>query len=236
MKNLILVRHGQSVWNLSNRFTGWIDVELTEEGKKEAEKSGELIKNLNIPIVKYFSSPQKRAYETLSLILKRLGNDNTHIIKAWQLNERHYGKLTSLNKKDTEDKYGKAQVFKWRRSWNISPPAMEEDDLNYKKIINSYPDIPKDKFPKSESLQETYNRVIPYFDKTIYPTVEKNHVIISAHGNSLRALYKKIFNISDSNIVNLNIPTGNPLLIEFKNISEVKQFRYLDETRSEKIL
>ena len=207
MKNLILIRHGESVWNLENKFTGWFDVGLTQKGKEEAEIAGKLIKNLNIEINKYFTSCQKRAYETLFLIIKKL-EDKKEIIKAWELNERHYGNLTGLNKKEMEDKFGSDQVFKWRRSWDIAPPAIEANNPYYKKI----------------------------FEEKIYPLIEKNNIIISAHGNSLRALYKKIFNISEKNICELNIPTGNPLLIEFKNSKEIKNFKYLDKNREKKII
>ena len=233
MKNLILIRHGESIWNLENRFTGWFDVELTPKGKEEAETAGKLIKNLNIEINKYFTSYQKRAVETLSLAIKKLEGEK-EIIKAWELNERHYGNLTGLNKKETEDKFGSDQVFKWRRSWNIAPPDIEMSNPYYNKILNSYKNIPANKIPKSESLKDTFNRSVPYFEETIYPLIEKNNV--SAHGNSLRALCKKIFNISEKNICELNIPTGNPLLIEFKNSKEIKNFKYLDKNREKKII
>ena len=235
MKNLILIRHGESVWNLENRFTGWFDVDLSEKGKEEAETAGKLIKNLNIEINKYFTSYQKRAVETLSLAIKKLEGEK-EIIKAWELNERHYGNLTGLNKKETEDKFGSDQVFKWRRSWNIAPPDIEMSNPYYNKILNSYKNIPANKIPKSESLKDTFNRSVPYFEETIYPLIEKNNIIVSAHGNSLRALCKKIFNISEKNICELNIPTGNPLLIEFKNSKEIKNFKYLDKNREKKII
>ena len=137
MKNLILIRHGESVWNLENRFTGWFDVGLTQKGKEEAETAGKLIKNLNIEIDKYFTSYQKRAYETLFLIIKKL-EDKKEIIKAWELNERHYGNLTGLNKKEMEDKFGSDQVFKWRRSWDVPPPAIEANNPYYNKINQNY--------------------------------------------------------------------------------------------------
>ena len=235
MKNLILIRHGESVWNLENRFTGWFDVDLSEKGKEEAETAGKLIKNLNIEINKYFTSYQKRAYETLFLIIKKK-EDKKEIIKAWELNERHYGNLTGLNKKEVENKFGSDQVFQWRRSWDVAPPAIETNNPYYNKIVDSYKNIPKNKIPKSESLKDTFNRSVPYFEEKIYPLIEKNNIIISAHGNSLRALYKKIFNISEKNICELNIPTGNPLLIEFKNSKEIKNFKYLDKNREKKII
>ena len=235
MKNLILIRHGESVWNLENRFTGWFDVDLTQKGKEEAETAGKLIKNLNIEINKCFTSCQKRAIETLSLVIKKL-EGKKEIIKAWELNERHYGNLTGLNKKETENKFGSDQVFKWRRSWDIAPPAIQINNPYYNKILNGYKNIPEKKIPKSESLKDTFNRSVPYFEEKIYPLIEKNDIIISAHGNSLRALCKKIFNISEKNICELNIPTGNPLLIEFKNSKEVKNFKYLDKNREKKII
>ena len=169
------------------------------------------------------------------MIIKKL-EDKKEIIKAWELNERHYGNLTGLNKKEMEDKFGSDQVFQWRRSWNIAPPAIETNNPYYNKIFDSYKNIPKNKIPKSESLKDTFNRSVPYFEEKIYPLIEKNNIIISAHGNSLRALYKKIFNISEKNICELNIPTGNPLLIEFKNSKEIKNFKYLDKNREKKII
>ena len=235
MKNLILIRHGESIWNLENRFTGWFDVDLTQEGKKEAETAGKLIKNLNIEINKCFTSCQKRAIETLSLVIKKL-EAKKEIIKAWELNERHYGNLTGLNKKETENKFGSDKVFKWRRSWDIAPPAIQMSNPYYDKILNAYKNIPENKIPKSESLKDTFNRSVPYFEEKIHPLIEKNNIIISAHGNSLRALCKKIFNISEKNICELNIPTGNPLLIEFKNSKEIKNFKYLDKNREKKII
>ena len=237
MASLILVRHGQSIWNLQNRFTGWVDVDLSELGIREAQKSGELIKSLELDLNLYFTSYLKRAIKTLEVILKILKKNNTNIIKAWELNERHYGGLTGLNKDDAKKKLGEEQVKKFRRSWDISPPPMKDNDENNTKNDSIYNKIALDKIPVTESLKDTYNRVIPYFEKEIKQHIKKNkNVLISAHGNSLRALCKKILKISDEKIVELEIPTGNPLLIRFEENLEIKDYKYLNKKNAKKIL
>ena len=228
MNNLILVRHGQSFWNKERRFTGWADIGLTEEGKLEAERSGQLIKELNIEFHTYFTSQLKRAINSLEIILKILGKQNVEIIKSEALNERHYGGLTSLNKDETIKKYGYKQVQIWRRSFNIPPPPMDSQHP-YKDKINSQ--IP------CESLKDTFERVMPYYNKKIEPLISlKKNILIVFHGNSCRSLLKKIFNISTKKIVEFEIPTGNPLLIRFGENLEVKEYKYLDSKRSKKIL
>ncbi len=227
MNNLILVRHGQSQWNLQKRFTGWADIDLTEKGKLEAEYAGKLIKELNLEFHSYFSSELKRAINSLNIILKTLNKKNVKIFKTQALNERHYGGLTSLNKDDTIKKYGNDQVQVWRRSFNIPPPSMESSHP-YKKKINSN--------IKSESLKDTFDRVIPYYIKKIQPLIHsKKNILIVFHGNSCRALLMKILNISKKKIVQFEVPTGNPLLIKFKNL-KVQECKYLDQKRSKKIL
>ena len=227
MNNLILVRHGQSQWNLQKRFTGWADIDLTKKGKLEAEYAGKLIKELNLEFHSYFSSELKRAINSLNIILKTLNKKNVKIFKTQALNERHYGGLTGLNKDDTIKKYGNAQVQVWRRSFNIPPPPMESSHL-YKKKINSN--------IKSESLKDTFDRVIPYYIEKIQPLIHsKKNILIVFHGNSCRALLMKILNISKKKIVQFEVPTGNPLLIKFKNL-KVKECKYLDQKRSKKIL
>ena len=228
MNNLILVRHGQSFWNKERRFTGWADIGLTEEGKLEAERSGQLIKELNIEFHAYFTSQLKRAINSLEIILKILGKQNVEIIKSEALNERHYGGLTSLNKDETIKKYGHKQVQIWRRSFNIPPPPMNSQHP-YKDKINSQ--------ISSESLKDTFERVMPYYNKKIEPLISlKKNILIVFHGNSCRSLLKKIFNISNEKIVEFEIPTGNPLLIKFGKNLEVKEYKYLDSKRSKKIL
>jgi len=228
MNNLILVRHGQSLWNKERRFTGWADIDLTEEGKLEAKKAGELIKGLNIELHAYFTSKLKRAINSLEIILKTLNEKSVNIIKTEALNERHYGALTSLNKDEIIKKYGSKQVQIWRRSFDVSPPPMEELHP-YKKKINSN--------VLSESLKDTFNRVVPYYEESIKPIItSKKNILIVFHGNSIRALLMKIFNVSKEKINEFEIPTGNPLLVQFDDETKVKNFKYLDQKRSKKIL
>jgi len=236
MYYLILVRHGQSQWNLENKFTGWYDADLTEKGLKEAEKSGELIKQLNIKFDTAFTSLQKRAIKTLHEINKKLGSTITQITRAWELNERHYGALQGLDKNETKKKYGEAQVKIWRRSFDIPPPPMSRNDQNHPVFLDIYKNIDPKKIPDSESLKDTFNRAVPYFKKFIFPELKvKKKIIISAHGNSLRAICKDILNISDLAIVKLEIPTGNPIKIIFGEDLQIKNYEYLDKERAEKI-
>jgi len=234
MHNLILTRHGQSLWNKEKRFTGWADIDLTEKGKLEAELAGKLIKDLNIEIDAYFTSVQKRAVHTLKIILNILNKADSEITKVWEFNERHYGNLTGLNKDEMLKKHGKKQVQIWRRSFSIPPPPM--NPLHPYKEKTYYMNIPENKIPQSESLKDTFERVVPYYQKMVVPLISsKKNILISAHGNSLRALCKKIFNISEKNIINLEIPTGNPLLIQFENNLKIKDYKYLDSRRAKKI-
>ena len=234
MQNLILTRHGQSLWNKEKRFTGWADIDLSDRGKSEAELAGKLIKELNIEFDACFTSSLKRAANTLKIILNILNKEKSKIITAWEFNERHYGNLTGLNKDEILKKHGKKQVQTWRRSFSTLPPPMDFQNP-YRK--NIYTNISKKIMPKSESLKDTYERVVPYYQKNIEPLIlSKKNVLISAHGNSLRALCKKLFNVSEKNIINFEIPTGNPLLIQFKNNLEIKDFKYLDNNRAKKIL
>ena len=228
MNNLILVRHGQSKFNLERRFTGFYDVDLTSKGESEAKYAVELIKKLSFEFDAYFTSKLIRASNTLDIILKILNISNAQINKAWELNERHYGGLTGLNKDETIKKYGAEQVKIWRRSFDIPPPKMESDHP-FKKKINS--EI------LGESLKDTFERVVPYFEKKIKPLILSNkNILIVFHGNSCRALLMKILNISKKKIIDLEVPTGNPLLIKFENNFEVKDCKYLDQKREKKIL
>ena len=227
MNNLILIRHGQSIWNLERRFTGFVDVDLTEKGKSEAKLAGSLIKELNIEFDAYFTSKLKRAINSLNIILDTMGKIDVNISKAWELNERHYGGLTGLNKDETIKKYGNKQVQIWRRSFDTRPPPMDEKHP-HKGEINS--DI------LSESLEDTIKRVVPYYEEKIKPLIEsKKNVLIVFHGNSCRALLMKIFNISKKKIVECEVPTGNPLLIQFESNLKVKNYKYLNDKRAEKI-
>ena len=228
MNNLILVRHGQSLWNKERRFTGWADIDLTEQGRSEAKEAGKLIKELKIEFNSYFTSKLKRATESLEIILEILNKKNVEIIKTAALNERHYGGLTSLNKDDIIKKYGSKKVQVWRRSFDIPPPPMESNHP-YKDKISS--DI------LSESLKDTFERVVPYYNEKIKPLIsEKKNILIVFHGNSCRALLMKILNISKEKITEFEIPTGNPLLIKFTDDLKIEDYKYLDSKRAKKIL
>ena len=210
MIKLVLVRHGQSEWNLSNQFTGWTDVDLSENGINEAIEAGKVLKEKGYTFDIAYTSVLKRANHTLDLILKELNLD-IPINYSWHLNERHYGALQGLNKKETADKYGDEQVHIWRRSYDVQPPALSDDDERYQEMLNKYDEY----IPHTECLKDTVERVIPYWNSDILPSIkEGKNVIIVAHGNSLRGLIKYLDNISDEDIVNLEIPTGNPLVYE----------------------
>ena len=237
MNYLILVRHGQSVWNLEKRFTGWVDVDLSDKGKLEANQSGKLIKKLNLKINSFFSSYQKRAINTLKLILNIINSKPNQIIKAWELNERHYGELTGLNKDQMKKVYGEKKIHIFRRSWDMAPAPLNKNNPNHPLNIEIYNNIPRNKIPDTESLKDTYERVIYYYLKNIEPLIQSDkNVLISAHGNTLRALCKKLFHISNKNISRLEIPTGNPLLIKFRNNLKIDGCRYLDSGRSKNLL
>ena len=237
MNNLILVRHGQSLWNLERRFTGWTDIDLTEKGKSEAKYAGQLINETNIEFDAYFTSFQKRAINTLKIILNVLNKQKSEIKKAWQLNERSYGALTGLNKDEMIKKHGENQVRVWRRSFDIPPPPMEKIHPYHPSNIKIYATIPLEKIPSSESLKNTFERVMPYYDKNIAPLLtSRKNILISAHGNSLRALCKKLLNISNKKIIDFEIPTGNPLLIIFGDNLKIEQYKYLDSKRARNIL
>ena len=237
MRNLIIVRHGQSTWNAKNKFTGWVNAPLSEKGKQEAKSAGKLIKSINLINLNGFTSFLDRAIETYNIIINNIEQKNVIEKKAWQLNERHYGSLTGLNKEETKKKIGEEQFKKYRRSWDISPPPMSESDSNNSLFSPLNANIPLGMIPFTESLKDTYNRVIPYYKKEIQRHIKENkNVLISAHGNSLRALCKYLFNISDQKINELEIPTGNPLVIDFNNSHKIIKYYYLDEKRSKTIL
>tara|TARA_B100001741_G_scaffold263020_1_gene227546 strand:+ start:260 stop:970 length:711 start_codon:yes stop_codon:yes gene_type:complete len=234
MSHLILVRHGQSEWNLQNRFTGWVDVDLTAEGKLEACKAGELIKDLNIEINCFYSSYQKRALDTLKLILNTMRVKNEKILKAWELNERHYGKLTGLNKDEMKKKFGEDKIFELRRSWDVPPEPLNKNNPYHPANIGIYNNIPREKLPDTESLKDTYERVIKYYLDNIKKNLDKN-ILIAAHGNSIRALCKYLFDLDNEIISKLEIPTGNPLLLTFDN-HKVKEAKYLDASRAKDLI
>ena len=236
MSKLILTRHGQSIWNAENRFTGWVDVDLSEKGILEAQKSGQLIKKLKINIDVSYTSYLKRAIKTLTTILQE-NNLDFKFNTSWEINERHYGSLTGLNKEETKKKIGEKQFKEYRRSWSIAPPPMNADDGNQSLFSPLNANIPAGMIPLTESLKDTYERVIPYYEKEIKKKIQENkNVLIAAHGNSLRALCKYLFKISDQNINELEIPTGNPLIVEFDNYLKIKEYYYIDESRAKIII
>ncbi len=234
MSYLVLVRHGQSIWNLEKKFTGWVDVDLTENGKSEAKKAGELINKNNLLIDLYFSSVQLRAKNTLKIIQEEL-KDNKVPTEAWELNERHYGALTGLNKDEMKIKLGEDKVHQFRRSWDLRPDPLNKENPYHPSNIEIYKNIPLDKIPSTESLKDTYERVIDFYKKKIEILDDKN-ILISAHGNSIRALCKYLFNLDNGKISKLEIPTGNPLLIELYNGKKITSAKYLDSDRAKDLL
>jgi len=237
MSNLILVRHGQSEWNLENRFTGWVDVDLAPKGKLEACKAGELLKEKNLKIDYFFSSYQKRAVNTLKLILNTLRIKDVQITRAWQLNERHYGALTGLNKDEMKKIYGEKKIHEFRRSWDTSPDPLSRNNPNHPINIDVYKDIPLENIPDTESLKDTYDRVLPYFKKEIQNKLDnKKNILIAAHGNSIRAICKYLFPLDDKKITKLEIPTGNPLLINFNEKNKIIKCFYLDKERTKDLI
>ena len=235
MSFLILVRHGQSTWNLEKRFTGWVDVDLTDKGKLEAEKAGVLIREKKINIDTYYSSLQLRAKNTLKIIQKTL-NDEKKFTEAWQLNERHYGALTGLNKEETSKKLGEKKVHEFRRSWDIRPEPLDKKSPLHPVNIDIYKALPKEIIPNTESLKDTYKRVVTFYESNIKKQLINNNVLISAHGNSIRALCKYLFNLDDEQISKLEIPTGNPLILKMDNKYNISNCEYLDQDRSKDLL
>ena len=236
MPHLILVRHGQSEWNLKKRFTGWVDVDLTEQGKQEALKAGESIKKIKLNIDYFFSSFQLRAINTLKFIRNTLGDDK-QFIRAWQLNERHYGSLTGLNKDEMKEKLGEKKIHEFRRSWDIRPDPLDRKNPYHPLNIEVYKDIPKENIPDTESLKDTYERVIQFYKNEIQnKLLDNKNILISAHGNSIRALCKYLFKLDKDKISLLEIPTGNPLLIDLDILLNIKECFYLDKERAKNLL
>jgi 2,3-bisphosphoglycerate-dependent phosphoglycerate mutase len=221
---VVLLRHGESFWNRENRFTGWTDVDLSERGIVEAKQAGEDLKKEGFTFDLAFTSVLKRAIRTLWIVMDELDLMWIPVVNSWRLNERHYGALQGLNKSETAAKFGEQQVHIWRRSYDIPPPALEEQDPRYPGNDPRYRELKKDELPLTECLKDTVNRFLPYWHQTIAPEIRKGKkVIIAAHGNSLRALVKYLDNISDDEIVGLNIPTGMPLVYELD--SELKPMK-----------
>lgn len=215
MYKLVLIRHGESEWNKENRFTGWKDVDLSEKGLTEAHAAGKLLKAEGFEFDEAYTSVLKRAIRTLWIILDEMDLMWIPVTKSWLLNERHYGALQGLNKAETAAQFGDEQVLIWRRSYDVPPGALEETDERYLGRESRYYSIEKGKFPGTECLKDTVGRVVPYFETEILPKIKAGkNLLIAAHGNSLRALVKYLDNIAETDIVNLNIPTGVPLVYE----------------------
>ena len=231
MYKLVLLRHGESQWNLDNRFTGWTDVDLTEKGEIEAYNAGRLIKDNNISFNTVHTSVLKRANRTMEICLDAMGIKNAEISYDWRLNERHYGALQGLNKSETALKYGDDQVLIWRRSYSTPPPKLELNDERHPKFDSLYKNLDENDLPDSECLADTVDRFLPYWHNQIKEDI-LNHkkVLIVAHGNSLRALVKYLNNVSDQNILKYNIPTGAPLVFELdKNLKPIKDYYLGDQ-------
>ncbi|MEO6247739.1 MAG: 2,3-diphosphoglycerate-dependent phosphoglycerate mutase [Sphingomicrobium sp.] len=227
MPTLVLLRHGQSAWNLENRFTGWWDVDLTDQGVAEARAAGRLLKDKGLDLDRCFTSLQTRAIRTLNLVLEEMGRSWLPVTKAWELNERHYGGLTGLNKAETVAKVGEEQVKIWRRSFDVPPPALEAGSEYDVASDRRYAGID---IPKTESLKTTIDRVLPYFENHIAPALQAGErVIVAAHGNSLRALEKYLSKIADADIVGLEIPTGQPIVYKLGDDFSVEDRYYLSE-------
>ena len=230
MQKLVLVRHGQSIWNLENKFTGWTDVGLSDKGVKEAIDAGKTLKKLGYTFDVAYTSLLKRAQDTLNIILKEL-DLNIEINKTYKLNERHYGALQGLNKDETRQKYGEEQVRLWRRSAEVRPPALTKDDPRYPGNDPIYKDIPESELPLTENLVDTIKRVVDYYESVIVPDLKLGKkIIIVAHGNSLRGLVKYLDNLSDEEVMDLEIPTGVPLVYEIDdNLKPIKHYYLKDE-------
>ena len=218
MKKLVLVRHGQSNWNLENRFTGWTDVDLSEQGIQEAKEAGDILKQDNYHFDLAYTSVLVRAIHTLKIILNEMGIEDLPYVETWKLNERHYGALQEKNKAQTAELYGEKQVLIWRRSYDTKPPLLESRDPRNPALQEKYSNIPASQLPLGESLKDTVARVIPYYKEEILPKIEKNKkVLIVAHGNSLRSLIMYLEDLTPEEIMKINIPTGVPLVYELDN-------------------
>ena len=226
MYKLVLLRHGQSTWNLENRFTGWTDVGLTDQGRSEALSAGVLLKEGGYIFDLANTSVLRRAIQTLWIVLQEMNLEWLPVINAWQLNERHYGALQGLNKSETAVKFGEAQVKIWRRSYDVPPPALELTDERHPRFDPRYASLTPNQLPATESLKITLERVLPYWHQTIVPTIKTGkRMLIVAHGNSIRAMVKYLDNISDADITELNIPTGIPLVYELdENMKPLKHY------------
>ncbi len=230
MYTLVLLRHGESIWNKENRFTGWTDVDLTEKGRQEAHEAGKTLLEKGFTFDIAYTSVLKRAIRTLWIVMDEMDLMWIPVVRSWRLNERHYGALQGLNKAETAKKFGEEQVHLWRRSYDVPPPALTKDDPRYPGHDPRYKDVPEDELPLTECLKDTVNRFMPLWRETIAPTIKSGKkVIIAAHGNSLRALVKYLDNMSDEAITKLNIPTGIPLIYELDDdLKPIKHYYLAD--------
>ncbi len=235
MYKIVLLRHGQSTWNLENLFTGWTDVDLSDQGRQEAKQAGVLMKEEGFEFDLIYTSVLKRAIRTMQLAVDEMDQMWVPVIRDWHLNERHYGALQGLNKAETTAKYGEEQVKIWRRSYDVPPPPLEESDPRFPGHDRRYAGLAKEELPLTESLKETVARFVPYWENVIAPQVTAGkRILIVAHGNSLRALVKHLDNISEADIINLNIPTGIPLMYELDaNLKPISN-RYLGDPEAAK--
>jgi len=239
MYRLVLIRHGESAWNKENRFTGWTDVDLSERGLQEAKEAGKSMKEKGFAFRFAYTSYLKRASKTLNLILEEMDLLWIPVEKSWRLNEKHYGMLQGLNKRETVEKYGEEQVLVWRRSYDVAPPPLETSDPNHPSNDIRYQGIDDPAAtPSTEALCDTINRIIPYWQENISKKLLKEkEIIIAAHGNSLRAIVKYLKNISNEDIISLNLPTGIPYVFEFdENMSLVKDYFLADEETLKKLM
>lgn len=226
MYKIVLLRHGQSAWNLDNRFTGWTDVDLTDQGREEARAAGRVLKADGFEFDLVYTSVLTRAIRTMQIAMSELNQLWVPVVRDWRLNERHYGALQGLNKAETAAKHGDEQVKIWRRSYSVPPPALTADDERHPSRDRRYADVPKDQLPLTESLKDTVARFVPFWESTIAPQVKKGkRVVIVAHGNSLRALVKHLDGMGEAEILELNIPTGIPLVYELDaNLKPIKHY------------
>ena len=230
MPTLILLRHGQSQWNLENRFTGWVDVNLTAEGEAQATRGGELIKAEGLEIDQAFTSVLTRAIRTCNLALEAAGQSYVPVTKDWRLNERHYGGLTGLDKAETAAKHGEDQVKIWRRSYDVPPPPLDADSVYDFKGDRRYTGAD---LPDTESLKTTLDRVMPFWEGAIAPALKNGKtVLVAAHGNSIRAIIKKLFNLDETTILDVEVPTGNPLVVQLDATLKPTGAKYLDAARA----
>jgi 2,3-bisphosphoglycerate-dependent phosphoglycerate mutase len=238
MYKIVLLRHGESVWNKENRFTGWTDVDLSEKGKVEAKNAGVVLKSEGYTFDLAFTSTLKRAIRTLWLATDEMDLLWIPVIKSWTLNERHYGALQGLDKAETAAKHGEEQVKIWRRSYDVPPPPLEDNDPRHPKFDARYKNIDPKKLPATESLKETVARVVPFWESSIVPEIKKGKkIVIAAHGNSLRALVKYLDNVSEKDILELNIPTGSPLVYELDaNLKPIKHYYLGDQEAIKKAM